>query len=356
MKSRRRLLQAAAAVLAGGPWLARAQQRVPIADMHSHYGMVSRRALPESGLADDMRANGVALVAWKAIPDGPWLKRTTTGIEQAGEPRPGALAERFGTQLGRMKRYIAQHKLRTVLARADVDACLAGESGIVLASEGADFLEGRIENLGPAYEQGLRHLQLVHYISTPVGDRQTSAPSHDGLSELGRRLVEHCNERGILVDLAHLAAPAVEQALGIATQAPIWSHGWVDSEAGRWNDATGLLRRRLSLDQAKKIAAKGGVIGLWAVGLERYNPKWPVAPRDYAAYGRQLALLVDKLGPDHVAFGTDIEGVGESWSLNSYEHVRNVIQVLHDEKLTSSVIEKVAYANYARVLKAALKT
>jgi membrane dipeptidase len=160
----------------------------------------------------------------------------------------------------------------------------------------------------------------------------------------------------MLVDLAHLAAPAVEQALGIATQAPIWSHGWVDSEAGRWNDATGLLRRRLSLEQAKKIAAKGGVIGLWALGLQRYNAKWPVAPRDYAAYARQLATLVDKLGPDHVAFGTDIEGVGESWSLNSYEHVRNVIQVLHDEKLTSSVIEKVAYANYARVLKAALKT
>src|SRR5919109_2325488 len=139
---RRRLLQAAAAVLAAGPWLAHAQKRVPIADMHSHYGMVSRRALLESGLADDMRANGVALVAWKAIPDAPWLRRTTTGIEPAGEPRPGELANRFGTHLERMKAYIERHKLKTVLTRGDVDACLAGESGIVLASEGADFLEG----------------------------------------------------------------------------------------------------------------------------------------------------------------------------------------------------------------------
>jgi membrane dipeptidase len=352
---RRRLLQAAAAVLAAGPWLAHAQKRVPIADMHSHYGMVSRRALLESGLADDMRANGVALVAWKAIPDAPWLRRTTTGIEPAGEPRPGELANRFGTHLERMKAYIERHKLKTVLTRGDVDACLAGESGIVLASEGADFLEGRIEGLASAYAKGLRHLQLVHYISTPVGDRQTSAPSHGGLSDLGKRLVEACNERGILLDFAHLAAPAVEQALGIATQAPIWSHGWVDTEAGSWNDASGFLRRRLSLDQAKKIAAKGGVIGLWTLGLQRYNAKWPVAPRDYAAYARELAALVGKLGPDHVALGTDIEGVGENWAVNSYEHVRGVIQVLEEAKLASSVIEKVAYANYARVLKAALK-
>ena len=100
--NRRALLQAAAAVLAGGPWLARAQQRVPIADVHSHYGMVTRRQLAESGFADDLRNNGVVLVAWKLVADGPWLRSTSTGIEQASEPRPGALAEFFNRSLARM--------------------------------------------------------------------------------------------------------------------------------------------------------------------------------------------------------------------------------------------------------------
>ena len=83
--SRRRMLQAAAALLASGPFAAFAQQRVPIADMHSHYGMFSRRGT-DSGLAQDMRDQGVALVAWKLVADSRWIRSTNFGIEQFREP------------------------------------------------------------------------------------------------------------------------------------------------------------------------------------------------------------------------------------------------------------------------------
>jgi membrane dipeptidase len=351
---RRRFLQAGAALLASQAWPSFAQKRVPIADMHSHYGMITRRS-GESGLADDMRANGVALVAWKFIADGRWIRSGNYGIEQTSEPAPGALAQFFAESIRSMKSYVAQHKLRTVLTSADVDACTAGEAGIVLASEGADFLEGKVENLAAAYGEGLRHLQLVHYIRTPVGDLQTSRPTHDGLSAMGRQLVEACNAQGILVDIAHSGGPSVDQALDIAKAPLIWSHGWVDQQAGQWRDTTGFMARRLSLEQAKRIAAKGGVIGLWALGTTRPVPGWMVVPANPASYARQLADLVDKLGADHVAMGTDIEGVGRNWAVNGYAHVRTVIDALEEAKLPSAAIEKVAYANYARVLKAALK-
>jgi membrane dipeptidase len=352
--NKRRFLQAGSALLASHAWPAFAQKRVPIADLHSHYGMVTRR-VAEPGLADDMRANGVALVAWKLIADARWIRAGHAGIEQASEPAPGALAAFFHETLGKMKGYIVQHKLRTVLTEADVDACVAGESGIVLASEGADFLEGKLDGLDAAYEKGLRHLQLVHYIHTPVGDRQTSRPTHDGLSNLGKQLIEACNAKGLLVDLAHSGGASLEQALEVAKAPPIWSHGWVDSQPGRWTDSTGFMARRLSLEQAKKIASKGGVVGLWALGVNRAVPGWTVAPGNQASYARQLADLVNKLGADHVAMGTDIEGVGRNWAVNTYAHVRAVVTALEDAKLGDSVIERVAYANYARVLKAALK-
>jgi len=351
---RRRLLQAGVALLFPLPHALRAQPaRLPIADMHCHYGMITRK-LADSGFAEDLRRQRVALVAWKLVADGRWIHSTSTGIEQAAEPAPGDLAKFFSASLGRMKSYIAEHKLKTVLTPADVDACIAGESGIVLASEGADFLEGRLENLEAAYEKGLRHLQLVHYIRTPVGDFQTARPAHNGLSEMGKRLVEACNAKGILVDLAHSSAPAVDQALEIAKAPPIWSHGWVDSQGGDWRDQYGYLSRRLSLAQAKKIAAHGGVVGLWGLGLSSPNAAWSVGARDTRAYARELASLVDKLGADHVALGTDIEGVGRNWSVNDYGHVRNVLDHLQEMKLESSVIERVAYGSYARVLKAVL--
>jgi membrane dipeptidase len=352
--SRRRLLQAGLALLAGGPLLARGQGRVPVADMHSHFGMISRN-MAIAGLADDMRKEGIALVAWKLVADGRWIRSTPSGIEQRAVPIPGELAQFFQGTLDRMRAYVAEHKLRAVLARADVDACIAGDPGIVLASEGADFLEGKLEGLDAVYAKGLRHLQLVHYIRTPVGDRQTSKPENDGLSAMGKQLVEACNARGILVDLAHSSAESLDQALEIAKVPLIWSHGWVAPEQGRWQDANGFLQRRLSLAHAKKIADRGGVIGLWALGLTRAAAGWSVSPGNQAAYARELANLVDKIGADHVAIGTDMEGVGPNAAVNNYRELRKVIDILQEMKLADSVVERVAYANYARVLKAALK-
>jgi membrane dipeptidase len=352
---RRRILQATLALLASSPFASRAQQRVPIADMHSHYGMILRSRMIDSGLADDMRGQQVALVAWKLVADGRWIRGTTKGIEQSSTPAPGDLAAYFNTNFDRMRAYIARHKLRTVLTPADVDACVAGDSGIVLASEGADFLEGKVENLDAAHAKGLRHLQLVHYIRTPVGDFQTEAPVHNGLSAMGKQLVEACNAKGILVDLAHSTLPSVDQALQIARSPLIWSHGWVDGDGGNWQDPYGFLKRRLSLAHAKKIAERGGVVGLWGLGLSRPGLGWPVGSRDTWSYAREIAKLVDRIGADHVAFGTDIEGVGQDWVMNSYSDVRKVVDQLEEMKVPASVIERVAYANYARVLKAALK-
>ncbi len=353
--NRRQALKATLAFLAAGPLAARAQQSPRIADAHSHYGLISRQ-IADRDLAKDMREHGVALVAWKLVADGRWIRGTNTGIEQHRVPSPGELALYFDDAFARMRAYIATNKLRTVLARADVDACVAGDAGIVLASEGADFLEGRVENLDAVYDKGLRHLQFVHYIRSPVGDFQTASPQHNGLSEMGKRLVEACNAKGVLVDLAHSTLPSVDQALEISSAPLIWSHSWVDGDGGNWQDRFGFLRRRLSLAHAKKIADRGGMVGLWALGLSRPGYGWSVTARSMSAYAQELANLVDRIGADHVGFGTDIEGVGADWAVNDYGHVRRVVQYLEELKLPASTIERVAYANYARVLKAALRS
>ena len=353
---RRDFLRAAGALaLAHWSGALRAQAPlVPIADVHSHYGMIMRR-MADSGLAAEMRSRRVALVAWKLVADSPWIRAGNTGIEQVREPAPGQLAAYFRDRLERMRAYIAEHKLRTVLTPADVDACIAGDAGIVLASEGADFLEGKVENLGEAYAKGLRHLQLVHYIRTPVGDFQTVAPTHHGLSAMGKQLVEACNAMGLLVDLAHCTGAAVDQALDIAKAPVIWSHSWVSSSGGNWQDLYSWQKRSLSLAHAKKIAASGGVVGLWGLGLARPNFDWPVGQGDTRGYARQIAKLVDMIGADHVAFGTDVEGVGRTAAIDDYGQLRSVVEQLQAMKLEASVIERVAYGNYARVLKAVLK-
>jgi len=352
-RTRRRVLLTVASLLAPMQGARSADARIPLADMHSHYGLITRR-LESAGLAEEMRSQRVALVAWNLVADMLWIRAGETGISQVRTPGPGELAAHFTRTLGRMKAYIAAHGLKTVLGPADVDACVAGEPGIVLASEGADFLESRIERLDAAYAEGLRHLQFVHYIASPVGDAQTAAPTHTGLSNLGKQLIEACNARRILVDLAHSTGASIDQALAIAKVPFIWSHGWVGTTGGRWQDKYGYQQRRLSLADAKKIADRGGVIGLWGLGLSKPNADWPVGKGDTLAYARELAKLVDKLGSDHVAFGTDIEGVGPYAGINAYTQLRAVLAHLEVLKLPSAAIERIAYRNYARVLKGAL--
>jgi membrane dipeptidase len=352
---RRHVLQGIVGAAVLSPRFSAAQSRVPIADMHSHYGLITR-SLAASGLADELRNQRVALMAWKLVADARWIHATSSGVEQTAVPEPGALAAHFESNLARMKAYLREHRLKIVLSAADVDACIApgGGPGVVLATEGADFLEGQISRLDAAYAHGLRHLQLVHYIRTPVGDFQTKRPEHGGLSDLGKSLVKACNAKGILVDLAHCTGDAVEQALQIAKRPMVWSHSWVDRVGGRFTDAVGYLQRRLSLSLARKIAAHGGVVGLWALGLANPRDRWSVRPRDTRGYANELAQLIEWIGREHVAFGTDIEGVGRNWSVNDYAGVRAVLDHLQQMKLPSETIERVAYGNYARVLKAAL--
>ena len=201
-------------------------------------------------------------------------------------------------------------------------------------------------------------LQLVHYLRTPVGDFQTASPVHQGLSAMGRQLVEACNDQRILVDLAHCTGASVDQALTIAKAPVVWSHGWVGGAGGQWQDTYGYQRRRLSLEHARKIAARGGVVGVWALGLTRPAPAgsgdWSVGRGDTRGYAREVAALVDQLGADHVGLGTDIEGLGPGWAVDDYSGLRDVVDHLQALKLPASTIERVAFGNYARVLKAVL--
>src|SRR3954465_11022321 len=94
--SRRAFLRAMLATLAVGPLIARATDiRIPIADLHSHFGLITRPKLPSGEFAAELRAQRVALVAWSLPSDFLWIHAGPTGIEQAREPEPGSLSAFF---------------------------------------------------------------------------------------------------------------------------------------------------------------------------------------------------------------------------------------------------------------------
>jgi membrane dipeptidase len=186
-----------------------------------------------------------------------------------------------------------------------------------------------------------------------VGDLQTSAPEHGGLSKFGVEVVKQCNQQGILIDLAHGSSELVDAALELSDKPMVWSHSWIhDHGAGgqSWQQELHLARA-LSPTSARSIAKKGGVVGLWN-SLQPRDPSYPV--KSTASYADEMMRMCDLVGPEHVAFGTDLEGVYPGRLMTGYDDLRLVVENLLKRGISEPVLKGIFFDNYARVLRASL--
>lgn len=317
-----------------------------IGDMHSHLFFFGVGKSPEERpLGPAMAAGNATLVAWSLVGDVPWLRITGKGIKQKGQPRRGEAIAWFEDDLVRIKQHIADQNLKIVLTPEDIDKALAGDPHVVLTVEGATFVEDDTEPLARAYELGVRSVQLVHYIENPLGDFQTEAPQYDGLTDLGRKVVEECNRLGMLVDLAHCTDTATRQAIEVATQPLVWSHSSVTrTRAPNWKMPV-WQARQLPLATAKLIAERGGVVGVWPMRADV-----GATPESYA---QRVWELGEWLGDDHVAFGTDMNAISRP-AIASYADLQKVVRFWQKAGFDTQSIHKLAIGNFARVLKTAM--
>lgn len=327
------------------------EQRLYLADMHSHATMFHRDIFG-GDLRQEMAGAGVTLVAWALVDDTPFTRSSQSGVRQVREPAPGELWEYFQRRVAQYDERLRAWGLPKVLVPADVDAAVAGQAHIVMASEAANFLEGQPERVAQAHAMGLRHLQMVHFIASPLGDLQTEAPRHKGMPPVALQVIQECKRLGVLVDLAHSAPSFVDAALAASDAAMIWSHSWISRNGGTWRDWPNVARS-LSPEQARRIVAHGGVVGLWTVRV-RSDRSYPL--HDAASYADEISRMVDLLGPQGVAFGTDLEGAGSDPVMSRYGELREVADRLQRRGMKPADLQDVCMGNYARVLKKAMST
>jgi membrane dipeptidase len=340
----RRHFIGAAAALGLAPFAARAQARpLRYADMHSHYAMFGKDAAKQNVRAG-MEEGGLLLIARKFVADGPVIRLMAGGYGVHRAAAPGELAANFDRIVPLMRARHRSEGLVEVLSGADLERVLRERTpAIVLASEGADHLEGDLKRLAAARKLGVVHLQIVHYRVSEVGDICTERPVHGGLTAFGKQVVAECNRLGMLVDVAHCTASGIEQALEISTKPVISSHGFVASyEPSHTMD--GARARGLHLPVAKKIAAKGGVVGFWALGQQF---------RSLRGMADAVIDAAQKLGPAHVGIGSDIAGMPTT-VMPTYAGFAELAELLESRGLKGEDLDNVLGMNYVRVLRQAL--
>jgi membrane dipeptidase len=155
--------------------------------------------------------------------------------------------------------------------------------------------------------------------------------------------VRACNRLGILVDVAHCSAAAMDHALEISTRPIVYSHGHISQQTPRPSQA-GSHARAIHLPIARRIAERGGVVGLWPNGLIFGT---------LDLYANELVRMVAALGAAHVGIGSDLNGITRT-IMAGYAQFASLEEALASRKLSDADIRAVLGGNYVRVLRQAL--
>ena len=99
-----------------------------------------------------------------------------------------------------------------------------GRIASLMGMEGGHSINSSLGTLRMMHALGVRYMTLTHNENVPWADSATDAPVLGGLSDFGRDVVREMNRLGMFVDLSHVSADVMRDALEVATAPAIFSH------------------------------------------------------------------------------------------------------------------------------------
>ena len=121
------------------------------------------------------------------------------------------------------RRYAADLEIVTT-ADDVVRAMKDGRIASLLGIEGGHSINDSLAVLRTMYRLGVRYMTLTHNENTSWADSATDDAQHGGLTAFGEEVVAEMNRLGILVDLSHVSADTMRDALRISRAPVMFSH------------------------------------------------------------------------------------------------------------------------------------
>jgi membrane dipeptidase len=115
--------------------------------------------------------------------------------------------------------------LELALTADDVERAFAdGHIASLIGLEGGQAIENSLAALRMYHNLGVRYMTLTHFSTIAWADAATDAPTHQGLTEFGENVIREMNRLGMLVDLSHVSAESMRDALRVTRAPVIFSH------------------------------------------------------------------------------------------------------------------------------------
>ena len=276
-------------------------------------------------------------------------------------------------------------KFEVAYSPANAEAIVAaGKIALPMGMENGAPLEGDLANIAYFHERGIRYITLTHAKDNAICDSSyDTTGTHQGLSDFGVEVVAEMNKVGIMVDISHVSDNAFYQVMDITKVPAIASHS-------SCRHFTPGFERNMSDDMIKRLAENGGVIQInfgssfvtqvsqdkrtangekvnayaeennlesddskvqeFAKQVAKDNPIFC----DVTDVADHIDHVVALAGIEHVGFGSDYDGVGDTlpYGLKDPSDFPNLIYHLLKRGYSEEDIEKICYKNVWRVWKA----
>jgi membrane dipeptidase len=281
----------------------------------------------------------------------------------------------------------------------------AGKKVAMIGVENAYPLGLDTANVKKFYDLGARYMSLAHNGHSQFSDSNTGEYEppfmHNGISELGKQIIEKMNYYGIMVDLSHPSKEAIAQTIAHSKAPVIASHSSaralsdharnLDDEQLEWIKTNGGVVQAVALalyvkkeKHEQHQAAQQEVLenAATAAGMELLDRRtlWGMDTEERTAYLQALEALketvalelaaaaekfppvnvsdfvdhidymVQKMGIDHVGISSDFDGGGGVEGWRDASETYNVTLELVKRGYSEEEIHKIWSGNLLRVL------
>lgn len=247
----------------------------------------------------------------------------------------------------------AAGRFKVVRTADELDRCLAdGIMAAILHFEGAEAIHPDLGALEEFYEIGLRSLGIVWSRPNIYGEGVPfifpgTPDVGAGLTGRGLELVRECNRLGVLVGLSHLNERGFWDVAEHSTAPLVATHAAVH--------ALSRSSRNLTDEQLRAVGETDGVVGVnFHVGFLRddgqRNPDTPLE-----VLVRHIDYMVDLIGIEHVAFGSDFDGAIIPGRLGDVAGLPLLIEELRRAGYDDAALHRLTHENWQRVVRVTWK-
>ena len=157
----------------------------------------------------------------------------------------------------RLTEQIAPNEIELALTPADVvRIAKSGKKVAVIGIENGYPIGTDLERVREFWKRGGRYMSLAHNGHSQLADSNTGEATntwlHNGLSDLGKKVIAEMNRWGIMVDISHPSKQANLQAIALSKAPVIASHSAARALANH--------SRNLDDEQLDALKKNGGVV------------------------------------------------------------------------------------------------